>query len=61
MALFFLSIPLMAVMIALAVVPLMVMSRAENREITANRHASRGARRERVDAHAAEPTLTTAA
>jgi hypothetical protein len=61
MTLFVLSIPFMIIMIALAVVPLVVMSRAEHRTIVAAARASDTARQEHVKAHDAEPSLTVAA
>jgi hypothetical protein len=61
MTLFVLSIPLMIVMIALAVVPLVVMSRAEHRIIATEARGSDCAQREHADALVAEPSLTVAA
>jgi hypothetical protein len=61
MTLFVLSIPIMILMVALAVVPLIVMSKTEQREIASHARASDGAQRGRVDVHSVEPTLTITA
>ncbi len=61
MTLFILSIPFMVLMVALAVIPLVVMSRAEHRTIAAAARASDAARPEHVKARDAEPSLTVAA
>jgi hypothetical protein len=54
MALFVLSIPVMIVMVALAVVPLVVVSRAEHRSMAARPRASADTHRQRANALAAE-------
>jgi hypothetical protein len=61
MTLFVLSIPFMALMVALAVIPLVVMSRAERRTIAAAARTSDAAHPEHVKARDAEPSLTVAA
>jgi hypothetical protein len=61
MTLFALSIPFMIIMIALAVIPLVVMSKAEHRTFAGDVHASDAAQPERVKALDAEPSLTVAA
>ena len=61
MALLVLSIPIMIVMVALAVVPLVVMSRAEHRTLAAEAHAKTGRSQEPVKELVGEPTLSVAA
>ena len=61
MAVLILSIPIMIVMVALAVVPLVVMSRAEHRTIAAEARAAAGERREPAIELVTEPTLRRAA
>jgi hypothetical protein len=61
MTLFVLSIPLMMIMVALAVIPLIVMSRAEHGRMAAEARASDARRPEHVKARDVEPSLTVAA
>jgi hypothetical protein len=61
MALFALTIPIMIVMVALAVVPLLVMSRAEHRTNASEARAVTARLPEPVNELVAEPTLTVAA
>ncbi len=61
MALLVLSIPIMIVLVALAVVPLVVMSRAEHRTVAAEARATTGSPQESVNELVGEPTLSVAA
>ncbi len=61
MTLLVLSIPLMIVMVALAVVPLVVVSRAEHRSVSVEVRASADTPPEHVGTHTPEATLSHAA